>query len=102
MPTQVDFTDPQSKTTLGGKPVYGMFFQGDDSHGMHYVGQGYSNRTARGTAVGDEPQTTYALFSGRRYNGNCCFDCAPAPLSAQREAGVAVLAVPPHSYLLLL
>lgn len=36
---QVNFTDPQSKTTLGGKPVYGMFFQGDDSHGMHYVGQ---------------------------------------------------------------
>ena len=25
-----------------------------------FVGQGYSNRTARGTAVGDEPQTVYA------------------------------------------
>ena len=70
----VNFTDPESNTTLGGKPAYGLFFVGDDSHNMHYVGQGYSNRTARGTAVGDEPQTTYALFSGRRYNGNCCFD----------------------------
>ena len=43
-----------------------------------YVGQGYSNRTAKGTAVGDEPQTSYALFSGKHYNDGCCFDCALA------------------------
>ena len=38
------------------------------------VWQGYSNRTAAGTAVGDEPQTIYAVLSGRTFNGGCCFD----------------------------
>jgi hypothetical protein len=74
----VNFTDPGSSTTLSGKAVHAAFFVGDNSHGKQFVGQGYSNRTAKGTAVGDEPQTSYALFSGKHYNDGCCFDCAPA------------------------
>lgn len=31
-------------------------------------------RIARKTAVGDEPQTIYALFSGKHYSTGCCFD----------------------------
>ena len=34
----------------------------------------YSNRTAKGTAVADEPQSQYAVFAGRHYNDGCCFD----------------------------
>jgi hypothetical protein len=86
----VNFTDAGSKTTLGGKPAYAAFFVGDNSHGKTYVGQGYSNRTAKGTAVGDEPQTSYALFSGKHYNDGCCFDCEPDPepadISRRRRA----------------
>eukprot|EP01052_Picozoa_sp_SAG31_P033185 SAG31_NODE_3718_length_3951_cov_2.903686_5_plen_57_part_00 len=37
------------------------------------MGQGYSNRTAVGTAVGDEPETLYAVFGGRYFNDMCCF-----------------------------
>ena len=70
--TGVNFTDPKSKTTLGGAPVYSAFFVGDNSQSHSYTGQGYSNRTAKGTAVGDEPQTSYAVFSGRHYNSGCC------------------------------
>jgi hypothetical protein len=36
------------------------------------------NRTppgaAKGVAVGDEPESMYAVFSGRNYNNHCCFD----------------------------
>jgi hypothetical protein len=70
----VNFTSPSSKATLGGKPVYAAVFVGDDSKGKHYLGQGFSNRTARGTAVADEPQSMYAVFSGKHYNDGCCFD----------------------------
>ena len=73
----VNFTDPGSKTTLNGNSVHAAFFVGDNTQGSKFVGQGYSNRTAKATAVGDEPQTTYALFSGKHYNSGCCFDCAP-------------------------
>merc|ERR1712039_246575 len=52
------------------------------------TGQGYSNRTARGTAQGDEPQSQYAVFSGRRYNGFCCFDYGNAEnVTADGKAG---------------
>ena len=70
----VNFTDPRSKAVLGGRPVYAAFFAGSWSGGStptDFVGQGYSNRTARATAVGDEPQSMYAVFGGNYYNGGC-------------------------------
>ena len=76
----VNFTDPKSKASLGGSPVYGALFVGDNSHGRHFNGQGYSNRTAKGTAVGDEPQSQYAIFAGKHYNDGCCFDCTCSSL----------------------
>lgn len=69
----VNFTAAGSKTTLGGAKVYAAFFTGDDSKSKTYVGQGYSNRSARGTSLGDETQTTYAVISGRHFNDGCCF-----------------------------
>ena len=72
----VNFTDPASKASVGGSPVYAARFVGDNSKGKHFNGQGYSNRTAKGTAVADEPQSQYAVFAGKHYNDGCCFDCA--------------------------
>ena len=46
-----------------------------ESSSPNYIGQGYSNRTARGTARGDEPQSMYAVFNGQHHNAFCCFDC---------------------------
>lgn len=75
----VNFTDPRSKTTLHGQPVFAAFFAGAPAgfDGQPFVGQGYSNRSAQGTAQGDESETLYAVMgnpkepiSGR---GNCCF-----------------------------
>jgi hypothetical protein len=63
---------------LGGQPVYSAVFEGNGINGSPFQGQGYSNRTARGTAVGDQPQSTYAVFSGRKYNAGCCFDYGAA------------------------
>jgi len=72
-----------AKVSLGGAAVYGAVF---DSHcDVHAcpkseprccdgVFAGYSNRTAAGTAVKDQPQTVYALFDGRHYDSGCCFD----------------------------
>merc|ERR1711871_831161 len=50
----VNFTDARSKAMLGDQLVYGAFFAGDPrGNGNPFLGQGYSNRTARGTAQGD-------------------------------------------------
>ena len=89
----VNFSDARSKATLQGKPVHGAFFAGapPGSDGKPFIGQGYSNRSARGTAQWDEPETIYAVMGGHHYSGNCCFDCkrkrAPiwAPPSVRRR-----------------
>lgn len=75
----VNFTDPRSKTSLHGQPVYAAFFAGAPQgfNGKPFIGQGYSNRSARGTAQNDEPETIYALMAGQNLpegSGNCCFD----------------------------
>ncbi len=87
----VNFTDPRSKATIGGHPVYGAFFAGDvpfPGRAPRFQGQGYSNRTAQGTARGDEPQSIYALFGGGHYGGGCCFDYGNAEnVNASGQAG---------------
>merc|ERR1711871_338695 len=48
----VNFTDPRSRAIVGGHPVYAAVFEGDpkgSETGAHFLGQGYSNRTAKGT-----------------------------------------------------
>ena len=50
-------------------------FEGDKrGNGHRFSGQGYSNRTAKGTAVGDAPQSMYAIFGPPQPHGGCCFD----------------------------
>ena len=74
----VSFEDPRPKAMLGGQAIYAAYFEGvgneSEKHSKQWVGQGYSNRTAVGTAVGDEPQSMYAVLSGRTFNGGCCFE----------------------------
>ena len=53
------------RSTLAGAAVYGAFFEG---------GEGYRNDNTTGVAVGDEPESMYAVFAGKHYNGGCCFD----------------------------
>ena len=82
----VNFTDPRSKATLGGKEVYAAFFAGSPTEDHHFIGQGYSNRTAQGTARGDEPQSMYVVLSGRYFNGGCCFDYGNAENKSDGKA----------------
>jgi len=49
----------------GGVRVYGMDFD---------KGFGYHVDNTTGMAVGNEPQSIYAVMSGQKYNGACCFD----------------------------
>jgi hypothetical protein len=76
----VNFADPRASTTLNGQLVYAAFFPGDPGENKSHAfrAAGYSNRTARGTAVGDEPQSMYAIFAGGKDSegepGGCCFD----------------------------
>jgi hypothetical protein len=90
----VEFSDPRSKAVLGGQEIYAAYFEGVGDDSKHkskdFVGQGYSNRTAIGTAVGDEPQSMYAVLSGRTFNGGCCFECANNALVCCPSPGVAV------------
>eukprot|EP00912_Choanoflagellata_sp_UC4_P000917 UC4_evm1s567 len=87
----VNFTDKRSKAFLKDSPVYAAVFLGDPKGSevnAHFLGQGYSNRTARGTATGDQPQSMYAIFSGDHFTGGCCFDYGNAEnVNEQGEAG---------------
>jgi hypothetical protein len=57
----------QHQVVVGdGVRVYGMDFA--------EKGYGYHVDNTRGMAVGNEPQSIYAVMSGKRYNGACCFD----------------------------
>ena len=79
-----------SRVILGGAPVYSAVF---DTHCETTKGNcdglfaGYSNRTARDTPVGDEPQTVYALYDGRHYNTGCCFEWGNAEKNATQDNG---------------
>ena len=88
----VNFTDSRSKTTLHGQPVFAAFFAGAPAgfDGKPFIGQGYSNRSAQGTAQGDESETVYAVMGNPKEpipgRGNCCFvrfsfscSCTSAP-----------------------
>jgi hypothetical protein len=50
---------------LNGTAVYGAWFE---------MGDGYRIDRTRGVAKGNEEESMYMVTSGRRYNGNCCFD----------------------------
>jgi len=45
--------------------VFGMWFE---------PGQGYRTDFTKGIAKGNDPESIYAVMSGKRFNGNCCFD----------------------------
>ena len=51
--------------TVAQHAVYGAYFEG---------GMGYRRDNTSGVAVGDEPETIYAVWSGAVYNPGCCMD----------------------------
>ena len=53
-------------SVAGGVEVFGMMF--DPGHGYHVD---YTT----GVAKGNDPESIYAVMSGKNYNGKCCFDC---------------------------
>lgn len=52
-------------TVASGTRVYGMWFD---------PGYGYHVDFTRGVAMGNEPESIYAVMSGDHYNDRCCFD----------------------------
>jgi len=58
-------TANRHKITLGGKPVYGAYFEG---------GMGYRNDRTSGVATGNNAETMYMVTAGNHVNGGCCFD----------------------------
>jgi len=50
---------------LSGHNVYGAWFD---------EGMGYRNDNTTGVAVGQEPESMYAVFGGGHYDDVCCFD----------------------------
>ena len=46
-------------------PVYGMYFN---------VGDGYIANETKGVATGNDPETIYAVMTGKRWGSYCCFD----------------------------
>merc|ERR1712023_196300 len=45
--------------------VYGMYFD---------PGMGYNNNKTKDVATGDDPETIYAVMTGKRFGNYCCFD----------------------------
>jgi len=61
------------KLTVGGHPVYGMYFEG---------GMGYRCDSTWGVATGNEPESMYMVVAGDHFNGGCCFDYGNAEIDA--------------------
>ncbi len=79
-----------SRVSLGGAPVYSAVFDSrcETTRGScDGLVAGYSNRTAVGTPVGDEPQTVYALYDGKHYNTGCCFEFGSAEKTPVQVGG---------------
>lgn len=55
------------KIYVGGDhtPVYGMEFD---------VGHGYNANKTTGLATGNDPETIFAVMTGKRWGSYCCFD----------------------------
>jgi hypothetical protein len=51
------------KIMAGGKEVFGMWFD---------PGFGYHVDNTSGVATGNDPESIYAVISGKRYNDGCC------------------------------
>jgi hypothetical protein len=62
---------------VGGQNVYGEH---------NAPGIGYRNNAAKGTAVGDNPETMYMVASGDYKNGGCCFDYGNAETNSMNNA----------------
>ena len=62
---------------LGGRAVYGAWFD---------PGMGYRNDNTSGVAVGQEPESLYAVFGGNHYNDVCCFGPSRRRLSSITRA----------------
>ena len=60
------------KTTLNGHAVYGILIQ--SGIGYRQGCASCANKTGKGTATGDKPETTYMVTSQKDYNNGCCFD----------------------------
>ena len=51
---------------ISGHRAYGAWFD---------EGMGYRNDNTSGVAVGEEPESMFAVFGNSHYNDVCCFDC---------------------------
>ena len=56
--------------------VYGMYFE---------PGYGYHVDNTTGIAVGNDPESIYAVMSGTHYNNGCCFDYGNAEVNDQDD-----------------
>jgi hypothetical protein len=65
-------------------PVYGMWF--DAGFGMH-VDQ------TKGVATGNDPESMYAVMSGKHYNGKCCFDYGNSETNDRDDGAGAMEAI---------
>jgi hypothetical protein len=68
------------------KKVYGMWFD---------PGFGYHVDKTTNIATGNDPESMYAVMSGKNFNGHCCFDygpCNPTPYACSRQCPAAAAA----------
>jgi hypothetical protein len=63
-------------------------------------GYGYHVDKTVNVATGNEPESIYAVFSGKHFNGGCCFVRPQAPGRTPLVFGTSVNQPPhtPHSY----
>jgi len=64
--------------------VYGMWFD---------PGYGYHVDNTTGIATGNEPESIYAVMSGKNYNGGCCFDYGNSEINDQDDGCGAMEAI---------
>jgi hypothetical protein len=79
------------KTSINGHPAYGVYIR----TGMGYRAgcTGCAVKTAKGTAIGDQPETEYMVTSQSGLIDGCCFDYGNAETSSNDDGNGTMEAV---------
>jgi non-reducing end alpha-L-arabinofuranosidase len=79
------------KTTLNGHPAYGVLIK--PATGYRAGCKGCGVPVAKGTAVGDEPETEYMVTSQKDLVDGCCFDYGNAETDSHADGAGSMEAV---------
>jgi hypothetical protein len=82
------------KITVGGHTVHGIYVTGDPNFiSNKKPSVAYRNNKTKGIPTGNQPESMYMVFDGKRFSSNCCFDYGNAETSGAAGANATMEAL---------